>query len=78
MMIKLVKNKLVYILKDLRGEFEILPEELLTMFAKSLVPHIRAFYESKEGQDYFKEWLKKHPKSNKDESAHSTNQKLKV
>ena len=38
-----------------------LPEELLTSFAKTLVPEIRAFYNSDEGKTYFKKWLIEHP-----------------
>lgn len=37
-----------------------LPEEILTSFAKFLVPEIRKFYQSEEGKAYYKAWLKKH------------------
>ncbi len=36
-------------------------EELLTSFAKFLVPEIRKFYESEEGKAYYEAWLKWHP-----------------
>lgn len=38
-----------------------LPKELLTSFAKFLVPEIRKFYQSEEGKAYYEKWLKKHP-----------------
>ena len=38
-----------------------LSEELLTSFAKFLVPEIRKFYQSEEGKAYYEQWLKKHP-----------------
>ncbi len=38
-----------------------LPEELLTSFAKALVPEIRKFYDSDEGKAYFEKWLANHP-----------------
>ena len=38
-----------------------LPEELLTSFAKALVPEIRKFYDSDEGKAYYEKWLAKHP-----------------
>lgn len=38
-----------------------LSEELLTSFAKFLVPEIRKFYQSEEGRAYYEKWLKKHP-----------------
>ncbi len=37
-----------------------LPEELLTSFAKALVPEIRKFYDSDEGKAYFEKWLSNH------------------
>lgn len=37
-----------------------LPEELLTSFAKALVPEIRKFYDSDEGKAYFEKWLANH------------------
>lgn len=43
-----------------RNEVE-LSEELLTSFAKFLVPEIRKFYQSEEGRAYYEKWLKKHP-----------------
>lgn len=38
-----------------------LSDELLTSFAKSLVPEIRKFYQSDEGKAYYEMWLKNHP-----------------
>lgn len=38
-----------------------LSEELLTSFAKFLVPEIREFYQSEDGWEYYDEWLKEHP-----------------
>ena len=38
-----------------------LPKELLTSFAKFLVPEIRKFYQSEAGKAYYEKWLKKHP-----------------
>lgn len=46
--------------KTNRNEVE-LPEELLTSFAKALVPEIRKFYQSEEGKAYYEKWLKNHP-----------------
>lgn len=43
-----------------RKEVELFPE-LLTSFAKFLVPEIHKFYQSDEGKAYYNEWLKKHP-----------------
>ena len=43
-----------------RNEIE-LSEEILTSFAKFLVPEIRKFYQSEEGKAYYEKWLKKHP-----------------
>ena len=42
-----------------RNEVE-LSEELLTLFAKFLVPEIRKFYQSEEGKAYYEKWMKKH------------------
>lgn len=36
-------------------------EELLTSFARFLVPEICKFYQSEEGKAYYEAWLKKHP-----------------
>ena len=38
-----------------------LPEELLTSFAKAMLPELRKFYASDEGKAYFAKWLLKHP-----------------
>lgn len=43
-----------------RNEVE-LSEELLTLFAKLLVPEIRKFYQSEDGRAYYEQCLKKHP-----------------
>lgn len=45
-----------------------LPEELLTSFAKAMLPELRKFYASDEGRAYFAMWLLKHPEY----AAHST------
>ena len=45
-----------------------LPEELLTSFAKAMLPELRKFYASDEGRAYFTTWLLKHPEY----AAHST------
>lgn len=45
-----------------------LPEELLTSFAKAMLPELRKFYASDEGRAYFAKWLLKHPEY----TAHST------
>ena len=42
-----------------------LPEELLTSFAKVLVPDIKEFYNSIEGKSYFEKWLAIHPEYRK-------------
>ena len=47
-------------------------EKTLTSFAKALVPEIRAFYQSEEGQRYFEQWLNSHPEYSDNPSAHST------
>ena len=39
-----------------------LPEELLTSFARFLVPEICKFYQSEEGRAYYEAWLKKAPR----------------
>ncbi len=38
-----------------------LSEEMITSFAKALVPEIRKFYDSDDGKAYFEKWLTKHP-----------------
>lgn len=47
-------------------------EKALTSFAKALVPEIRAFYQSEEGQRYFEQWLNSHPEYSDNPSVHST------
>ena len=37
------------------------PKETLDAFARYIMPEIRRFAESEEGQAYYAEWLKKHP-----------------
>ena len=54
---------------DAKFEFS---EKTLTSFAKALVPEIRAFYQSEEGQQYFERWLNSHPEYSDSPSAHST------
>lgn len=49
---------------DIKIEFT---ENTLTSFAKALVPDIREFYQSKEGQQYFEQWMKKHPEHSESE-----------
>ena len=46
-------------------------KELLTSFAKALVPEIRKFYDSDEGKAYFESWLLKHPEYSKQASGAS-------
>ena len=38
-----------------------LPEELLTSFAKAMLPELRTVYARDEGTAYFAKWLLKHP-----------------
>ena len=38
-----------------------LPEELLTSFAKAMLPELRKFYASDEGKAYFAKWLLEAP-----------------
>lgn len=54
---------------DAKFEFS---EKTLTSFAKALVPEIRAFYQSEEGQRYFEQWLTKHSEYADNPSAYST------
>ncbi len=72
MMLRFLIFKLKQVLDDIRGEFEYITEDLLDLFAKSLVPQIREFYSSEEGNEYFRKWLEKHPEYKEKESAHST------
>lgn len=46
-----------------------LSNEVLTSFAKVLVPEIRKFYNSDEGNGYFESWLMKHPEYDERASA---------
>ena len=42
-----------------RSKFDIeLPQSIIDSFARHLVPEIRAYYDSEEGQAAFEEWLK--------------------
>ena len=54
---------------DAKCEFS---EKTLTSFAKALVPDIREFYQSEEGQRYFDQWLNSPPEYSDNPSAHST------
>ena len=36
-------------------------KEVLDAFARYIIPEIRRFHESEEGQAFYKEWLEKHP-----------------
>lgn len=38
-----------------------IPDEIIASFARFLVPELRRFYESEEGQVCYKEWLAQHP-----------------
>ena len=37
-----------------------IPKEVLDAFARYIIPEIRRFYESENGQAFYKEWLEKH------------------
>lgn len=51
---------------DKKNKYDVdIPEEVLSSFARFLLPEIRKFYESEEGQSYYAEWLKRHPEYNK-------------
>lgn len=39
-----------------------LPNELLELFAKALVPEIKMFYASDEGKEYYEKWCLEHRK----------------
>ena len=39
-----------------------LPQSIIDSFARHLVAELRAYYDTKEGQAAFKEWLKQHEK----------------
>ena len=45
-----------------------LSEEILTSFAKFLVPEIRKFYQSEEGKAYYEKWLNMPPKFQRKQS----------
>lgn len=51
-----------------------LPQEIIESFARFLVPEIRAFYKSEEGQQAFKEWVEKNEEQNKKSGANSSRQ----
>lgn len=36
-----------------------LPQSIIESFARFLLPEIRKFYESEEGQQFFREWQEK-------------------
>ncbi len=67
--LKYLKIKLDEVLNDNRGECEILPNELLDSIAKAMAPFIREFYNSEDGNEYFKKWSEQREKTS---SAHST------
>lgn len=48
---------------DQRDEIE-LPQEVIESFARFLVPEIRKYYESEQGQREFKEWEEQQEKTN--------------
>ena len=48
---------------DQRDEIE-LPQEVIESFARFLVPELRKYYESEQGQREFKEWEKQQEKTN--------------
>lgn len=48
--------------EDQRDEIE-LPQEIIESFARFLVPEIRKYYESEQGQREFKEWEKQRKKN---------------
>ena len=48
---------------DQRDEIELL-QEVIESFARFLVPEIRKYYESEQGQREFKEWEEQQEKTN--------------
>ena len=45
-----------------QSKFDIeLPQSIIDSFARHLVSEIRKYYDSEEGQAFYKEWLEKHP-----------------
>lgn len=46
--------------KNKYGDVDI-PKDVLDAFARYIIPEIRRFHESEEGQAFYKEWLEKHP-----------------
>lgn len=38
-----------------------IPKEVLDAFARYIIPEIRRFHESEDGQAFYREWLEKHP-----------------
>ena len=48
---------------DQQNEIE-LPQEVIESFARFLVPEIRKYYESEQGQREFKEWEEQQEKTN--------------
>lgn len=51
---------------DKKNKYDVdIPEKVLSSFARFLLPEIRKFYESEEGQAYYAEWLKRHPEYGK-------------
>lgn len=45
---------------------EEIPIYIIQSLAKSLIPEIIAFYESKEGQEYFEKWKAEQDKNKED------------
>ena len=42
-----------------------IPKEVLDAFARYIIPEIRRFHESEEGQAFYKEWLGNIPNTQK-------------
>ncbi len=56
-----------------RDEIE-LPQEIIESFARFLVPEIRKYYESEQGQREFKEWEEQQDKENHKKEKNSGKQ----
>lgn len=51
---------------DKKNKYDVdISEKVPSSFARFLLPEIRKFYESKAGQGYYAEWLKRHPEYEK-------------
>lgn len=44
-----------------------IPVHIINSLAKAILPDVKSFYDSKEGQEFYREWIAKH-KSKKDNS----------